>query len=223
MTRPPVTSVSRTFPQLASPFPLELQALAQQQERYRQVVCAAIQTIHTLGPYGTNLAAAAWTWFDKRATGGSVSLYQTVEEAIAAMPCTEADALMTCAVYPNLHHVVFSNLSSLQFIDCFIFPTFPMVMASRDGRMPQTISTHPAPQDLVPPQLERVLTTSNAQAARDCRDGRTDGCITTLAAMEIHGLKLVTNFGPVPMVYTLHGHGRVHAGGADHAAPNMVE
>ena len=164
-----------------------------------------IRVIHTLGPVGTNLAAAAQEWFDRNRIHGDVELYQTVETAIEHMPRDSSHALLTCAVYPNLYNVVFKNLSRLQFVDSFIWPTFPMLLASRDGSRPTVVSTHPAPQSLIPEGMERVITTSNSQAAVDCATGKTDGCITTLSALELHGLKIVEDFGPVPMVFTLHG------------------
>lgn len=165
----------------------------------------SIRVIHTLGPTGTNLAAAAQEWFKRHKIDGGVELHQTVETAIDVMPRNEAHALLTCAVYPNLYNVVFNNLARLQFVDSFIWPTFPMLLASRDGTRPTVVSTHPAPQSLVPEGMTRVLTTSNSQAALDCASGKTDGCITTLSALEMHGLKIVEDFGPVPMVFTLHG------------------
>lgn len=165
----------------------------------------SIRVIHTLGPTGTNLAAAAREWFSRHGIDGDVRLYETVESAIDLMPRDPSHALLTCAVYPNLYNVVFNNLSRLKFVDSFIWSTFPMLLASRDGSRPTVVATHPAPQSLVPSDMERIITTSNSQAAVDCVSGKTDGCITTLAALEIHGLKIVEDFGPVPMVFTLHG------------------
>ncbi len=191
-------------------FPAEIHAQADHHEQWRLKVCQEIHTIHTLGPQGTNLGAAARLWLTRRGQGGRVVLHRTVEDAALAMPDTASDALLTCAVYPDLHHLVFSNLTRFAFVDSFIFPTFPMVLASRDGLLPRTVATHPAPQGLVPTSITRVLTTSNAQAARDCLEGRTEGCITTLTALRAAGLKIVKDFGPVPMVYTLHGQVDTH-------------
>lgn len=165
----------------------------------------SISVIHTLGPKGTNLAAAAKEWFSRRNLKGDVQLHETVEAAIERMPHANAHALLTCAVYPNLYNVVFRNISRLKFVDSFIWPTFPMLLASRSGSRPTVVATHPAPQSLVPEGMKRIITTSNSQAAIDCANGAVDGCITTLAALEMHGLKVVENFGPIPMVFTLHG------------------
>ncbi len=176
------------------------QAMAERHRLARQRVSA----IHTLGPQGTNLGAAARRWFDSQDKCGKVVLHASVEEAAFAVAAFSQTALLTCAVYPDLHQVVFGHLDDLEFIDSFIYPTFPMVLASRDGRSPQVVATHPAPQGLVPAHMKRVLVSSNAQAALDCQAGLTDGCITTLAALRNTGLMVVQDFGPIPMVYTLH-------------------
>jgi hypothetical protein len=166
---------------------------------------ADIRTIHTLGPIGTNLNAAAKEWFSRNQVECDVRLHNTIESAIDNMPLDRVHALLTCAVYPNLYNVVFTNLSRLSFIDTFIWPTFPMLLASRDGSRPKLVATHPAPQSLVPSDMDRVLTTSNSQAALDCINGKVDGCITTMDALELYGLQIVENYGAVPMVFTLHG------------------
>ena len=166
---------------------------------------AVIEVIHTLGPEGTNLAAAAGEWFRRQGREGRTILHRTVEEAVDSMPKSSGHGLLTCAVYPDLHNIVFRNLARLRFVDSFIWPTLPMLLASRDGSWPSVVSTHPAPRSLVPEGLDIVLTTSNSQAAADCAESKTDGCITTAAAAEKHGLKIIHDFGPVPMVFTLHG------------------
>ena len=92
----------------------------------------------------------------------------------------------------------------LDLAECFVYPTFNMLLASRHGKMPGTVLTHPAPQHLVPPGCRKILVTSNAQAAADCAAGNADGCITTLPAAEAHRLEIVEDFGPLPMGYTIH-------------------
>jgi prephenate dehydratase len=127
-----------------------------------------------------------------------------LETGLEAMPLAPGHALLACAVYPQLHTLVFSNLHRIALADAFVMPTFEMVLASRDGHSPDVVATHPAPQGLVPEGRKRVLVNSNAQAAIDCAEGRTDGCITTSKAAAAHGLKIVSNHGAVPMVFTLH-------------------
>lgn len=165
---------------------------------------AEVRTLHTLGPADTNCEGAAHFWFDRHHGRGDVKLYPTLETALEAMPQASGHALLACAVYPELHTLVFSNLHRLAMADTFVMPTFEMVLASRDGRAPSVVATHPAPQSLVPAGMQRVLVNSNAQAAIDCAEGHVDGCITTAKAAAARGLEIVTNHGAVPMVFTIH-------------------
>jgi hypothetical protein len=165
---------------------------------------AEVRVLHTLGPTGTNCEEAAHFWFNGRPQRGDIKLYATLETALEAMPQAPGHALLACAVYPHLHTLVFSNLHRLAMADTFVMPTFEMVLASRTGGPPRVVATHPAPQGLVPADMQRVLVNSNAQAAIECAEGRTDGCITTSKAAAAHKLQIVTNHGAVPMVFTLH-------------------
>lgn len=109
-----------------------------------------IRVIHTLGPAGTNCEAAAHEWFKRNGRKGAVHLHPTLEIAAEELKDDPAIALLGCVAYPDLHTLVFSNLSRFQMVDIFVMPTFNMILASRTGEPPQTISTHPAPQRLAP-------------------------------------------------------------------------
>lgn len=168
-----------------------------------------IRVLHTLGPTGTNCEAAAKLWFGNRGIDGEVVLHPTLEEAATVMGRAPHAALLGCVVYPDLHTLVFSNLEQFSLADLFIMPTHDMVLASRTGEAPAVVSTHPAPQRLIPDELvpggvQRRLVNSNAQAALDCVRGLSDGCITTLIAAEQHDLAIVRNYGPVPMGFSIH-------------------
>ncbi|MFD9795988.1 bacilysin biosynthesis protein BacA [Streptomyces sp. NPDC059070] len=167
-----------------------------------------IRFLHTLGPTGTNLEAAAHEWFRRRGgeEEGQVVLHASLEYAMERVPRTGEHALVACAVYPELHSLVFGNLDVCRMVDCFLWPTHEMVLAVAPGvgGEPGTVATHPAPAGLVPPASERQIVTSNAQAAIDCADGKADGCVTTVVAARAHGLRVVRSFGEVPMVYTIH-------------------
>ncbi|MFI8932112.1 bacilysin biosynthesis protein BacA [Streptomyces sp. NPDC053474] len=168
----------------------------------------AIRYLHTLGPTGTNLESAAHLWLQRHGLEdeGQVVLHPSLEEAMASVPRTGAHALVACAVYPELHTLVFGNLHTCRMVDCFLWPTYEMVLAAAPGTRgePRTVATHPAPAGLVTPVTERQLVTSNAQAAIDCADGKAEGCVTTVVAARAHGLRVVRSFGEVPMVYTVH-------------------
>lgn len=175
-----------------------------------------IRYLHTLGPTGTNLESAAHLWLRRRGRAdGQVVLHTSLESAMDSVPRTGEHALLACAVYPELHTLVFGNLTTCRMVDCFLWPTHEMVLAVPHGAHaePRTVATHPAPAGLVPPASSRHLVTSNAQAAIDCADGRTDGCVTTVVAARAHGLRVVRSFGEVPMVFTVH---QVRATGPEH-------
>ncbi|MEV6728050.1 MULTISPECIES: bacilysin biosynthesis protein BacA [unclassified Streptomyces] len=163
-----------------------------------------IRYVHTLGPHGTNLEAAAHEWLRRRGVTGEVELHASLEEALEAVPDDGEHALAACAVYPALHTLTFGNLHRLHMVDSFIMPTHSMVLASMGADAPLTVSTHPAPVGLVSPQAEPRLVLSNSQAAIDCAAGLSEGCITTIVAAERHGMRVLRDFGPVPMVFTIH-------------------
>jgi hypothetical protein len=163
-----------------------------------------IRHLHTLGPTGTNLEAAAHDWRGRHAVNGDVTLHKSLEDALEAVPETGEHALIACAVYPYLHTLVFGNLHRLHMVDSFVMPTHNMVLASAGTDRLATVATHPAPQGLVPSTAERQLTLSNSQAALDCVEGRADGCVTTIVAAQRHDLRILQDFGPVPMVFTVH-------------------
>jgi prephenate dehydratase len=165
---------------------------------------AEVKLIRTLGPRGTNCEMAAQVWFRNRGIDGEVTLHPTLEEAVERLKNDKDAALLACAVYPDLHKLVFSNLSWLALADSFIIPTYNMLLASRGAEQPRTVATHPAPQGLVPGDAEITLVTSNAQAASDCAQGLVEGCITTQPAAEQYGLRILRDFGPVPMDFTIH-------------------
>ncbi|MEU9303424.1 bacilysin biosynthesis protein BacA [Streptomyces sp. NPDC048269] len=164
----------------------------------------SIRYVHTLGPQGTNLEAAAHEWLHRRGIDGKIELHASLEAALDAVPDDGEHALAACAVYPDLHTLTFGNLHRLRMVDSFIMPTHNMVLASAGADDPRTVSTHPAPVGLVSAHAESRLVLSNSQAAIDCAAGRTEGCITTIVAAERHGLRVLRDFGPVPMVFTIH-------------------
>ncbi|HEY6798670.1 MAG TPA: hypothetical protein VI248_28665 [Kineosporiaceae bacterium] len=163
--------------------------------------------VHTLGPEGTNCEAAAHHWLASRTDRDvGVVLHATLEEAVTEV-LAEPDhrLLLACVVYPALHEIVFRNLAEMVLQDCFVMPTHNMVLAGRSGRPVRTVASHPAPVNLLDGSPARVeLVTSNAQAAIICAAGTVDACITTLPAARAHGLDVLTDFGPVPMGFTVH-------------------
>ncbi|UGY94581.1 bacilysin biosynthesis protein BacA [Streptomyces gobiensis] len=171
-----------------------------------------IRYLHTLGPPGTNLEAASHLWLRRRGLADEgadeerVFLHPSLESAMETVPRTGEHALVACAVYPRLHTLVFSNLRTCRMVDSFVAPTHAMVLAATPAAPSalRTVASHPAPVGLVPPESEPRMALSNSQAAIDCASGKADGCITTVVAAQAHGLRVMENFGPIPMVYTVH-------------------
>nr|MDT0658615.1 hypothetical protein [Micromonospora sp. DSM 115978] len=163
--------------------------------------------VHTLGPAGTNCEAAAHYWIKQRGLPDTtVVLHPTLERAVVdVLDTPESSALLACVVYPHLHEIVFKNLHGLTMRDCFVFPTHNMVYAGRPGTAWRTVASHPAPVNLLDGLDVRIeLVNSNSEAAATCASGATDACITTLPAAQLHHLDVRTDFGPVPMGFSLH-------------------
>ncbi len=164
----------------------------------------AVTTIHTLGPNGTNCEAAARHWLARRGRVGGVVLHPTLEDGQASMPLVRGHALLGCAVYPDLHRLVFDHLDRMVLADCFIMPTHPMVLAARRPGVPGSVASHPAPAGLAPAATVLISADSNAHAAAICAEGGAEACVTTLVAARARGLVVIHSFGPVPMAFTLH-------------------
>lgn len=172
-----------------------------------------IHDLYTLGPSGTNCEAAARHWLSKNTYyGANVKLFETLEDAVTALPYSHQAALLGCVVYPDLHSLVFANMRWLVMVDAFIYPTYPMVLATQSSFSDtdaKSIACHPAPQPLVPDRFERIdLESSNTAAADSCSSGVVDACITTEVAAKQRGLRVSQDFGPIDMGFTVHAQSR---------------
>lgn len=169
--------------------------------------------IHTLGPEGTNCEKAGYLWLESNKVYGDVKLYSTLEDALIEVRKNTHDLLLGCAVHPDLHQIVFENLDFLEIQDSFVMPTWNMVLAknhSSSSNMEKIIiACHPAPSHLAFSYSQNVrFVSSNVQAALECVRGKASACITTLKAAQDNNLKVIQDFGEVPMCFTLHGHKR---------------
>jgi prephenate dehydratase len=161
-------------------------------------------TIHTLGPSGTNCEAAANSYLEKKGAKGKICLHETLEKAVIEIEHNENSMLLGCVVYPELHTLVFSNLTKLKLVECFVFPTLNMVLASGNGKS-GSVSSHPAPKNLIPEYINEIkMVNSNSQAAINCYKGITDACITTITAAKKYNLEILEDFGKIPMGFTIH-------------------
>jgi len=150
-------------------------------------------------------AAAKWWRDSKSASDAEIILHETLEAAVEEMTMDGTEVLLGCIVYPALHTLVFGNMNNLEIAECFVFPTHPMVLASRTGVFPRSVATHPAPVLLVPEEIkERIMVNSNSAAALACARGTVDGCITTIVSAERHDLKIVKDYGSIQMGFSVH-------------------
>lgn len=169
-----------------------------------------IKFIHTLGPINTNCEQAAYKWLEENKIEGEVFLHNTLEDALLEVKKNDFAALLGCVVYPDLHKIVFSNLNDLSLVDCFIMPTYNMILATNDDTKDlgnSIIATHPAPSGLAydfTVSKNIKLVNSNSQAALQCSKGLSDACITILPAAQKYSLKVIKDFGEVPMGFTIH-------------------
>lgn len=167
--------------------------------------------IYTLGPADTNCAAAAQWWLDNHNQNISsthsrsrIILYATLEEAFNELAQKKDGYLLSCAAYPDLHTLIFTRLGDMQLFDSFIMPTHSMVLAKRNNADEiKTVATHPAPQSLAH-QYDKIFANSNADAAVLCNAEKADACITTSVAANRYKLRIIENFGQVPMAFLLH-------------------
>jgi len=168
--------------------------------------------IYTLGPEGTNCAKAAKWWLQKQNIAqeslypvSNVLLYETLEHALEDLLKQGNGYLLSCAAYPDLHTLIFTRLKKMELCDSFIMPTHSMVFATRfEVTEIKKVAVHPAPQSLVTAVHEKIFAHSNADAAVLCKKGYADACITTSHAAENYGLKIIQDFGIVPMAFLIH-------------------
>ncbi|MDP0929770.1 prephenate dehydratase [Paracoccus onubensis] len=168
---------------------------------------AWVRKVHTLGPQGTNCEKAARFWVDRLALDAPIVLHQSIERAATEVAVCDAEVMLGVVAYPDLHSVMYTHVRTMRLLDLFIMNTDEMVMAVPPGRdtEPRICVTHPAPQALLPERIQRRFVASTALAAQECACGRAEGCITTLAAADRHGLRVLHRYGPVPMGFTIHG------------------
>ncbi|MGJ3349356.1 hypothetical protein [Morganella morganii] len=169
-------------------------------------------TIHTLGPNGTNCEKAAHHWLSENNIKGNVKLYPTLESATECVRQDKDGVLLGCIVYPDLHNIVFRNLTWLELKACFVLDTHNMLFASRhtDYNDIRHVGSHPAPQHLfaelplLNKEVRKTLFTSNSESGVQCAHGAVDGCITTLTTAQKYHLHILHDFGPVPMGFSIH-------------------
>jgi len=174
--------------------------------------------IFALGPEGTNISQACRQWADRMGVAfkTKVILCDTPEISLEkARQVAERGVLTifwTCAVYAKEHEFFFTNPDVLPFFFTEIMDLDEMQFATRqemvsqlnNGEVPRNwrIASHPSPAPLVRNlKCKVVIVNSNAAAAKDCKEGAVEACITTEKARKIYNLVKVHSFGSPPMVF----------------------
>ena len=155
--------------------------------------------IGTLGPEGTNseLASLKYLTDNNLSDKGVVKLYLTPEQAIDALINMEIDKCVLCIVYPRLNEIVFRNLEYIEMTDTYMLPTYAMVIAGSSSAV--KYCSHAAPIDLIEKGKNVEIVNSNAEAAKLCKMGKFDACVTTRKAADLYKLNIVKDYGEVNM------------------------
>ena len=118
----------------------------------------------------------------------------------------------TCAVYAQESQFFFGNPDVLPFmfqetmlLDEMQLATTDLGLSEmKDNNVPSRwqISSHPSPQHLLRGlDIQVILVNSNAAAAKHCKEGKSNACITTESARKIYDLHTIHLFGSPPMVF----------------------
>jgi hypothetical protein len=174
--------------------------------------------IATLGPTGTNLELAAQDLKARLLAVRpdleiSVNLYKTLE--VAVEECKKLSPtkgrqrlLVSCAPYPGLNDLIFKNIDLMELTYSFIIPTREMVVAAHAGAdisKRTIVYAHPAVTSLAEQFGDAVLlSSSNSQAAIDCKADSDSACVCTIEAAREQGLSVVHSFGTVPVDFCVH-------------------
>lgn len=170
-----------------------------------------------LGPIGNNIQQASERWINRMGIRpkSKVILCDTPElclqEARKVLDDNVVSVFWTCSVYYKLNIFFFTNPDILPFFFTEVMPLDEMQLALNPrlaSEMPDfilsqlTIATHPSPAPLLKDQYHKIIfAKSNAHAARLCKDGEVDACITTETARKIYNLVKVHSFGSPRMVF----------------------
>lgn len=170
--------------------------------------------LFVLGPEGTNISQAAWQWaFHNDILDKTNFVYcGTPEEEIELAGQVKEDGIMPiftlCAVYYNLHKLFFKYTDYYFFLSHYYMNLDNMQLAATVNsltKLPEkaSVASHYSPAILVEDwgfKIEKA--NSNSHAAKMCRDGEVDACITTETAKNIYNLNKLHDFGSPKMLFT---------------------
>ncbi len=168
--------------------------------------------IYALGPEGTNIHQASKKWAERMGATKKTKIFlcDTPEESLKRAREVKKKGVLavfwTCAVYVKEYQMFFKNPDVLLFFFEEVMLLDEMQLASREENLELSpdmkIASHPSPSPLAKELVcEIILVNSNSAAAKLCKEGEVDVCITTEEARRINGLFNLHSFGSPPMVF----------------------
>lgn len=180
----------------------------------------------TLGPEGTNIEQAAILWHKQMEIGHKAAIERcdlpetAVARAIEENTEGTLAVFWTCAVFARLNQVFFNNTSTFPFFFPQEMLLDDMQLAVRNRiignvlrewgndtkkRLGIRIATHVSPAPLLEhlknAGASLVNASSNSEAARMCKAGEVEACMTTESARIIYELTALHRFGSPLMVF----------------------
>lgn len=165
--------------------------------------------IATLGPTGTCSEHAARYFLKKENLEGEVRLYSTFEESIEVLKNKEADITIIPSAYVNFANIVFKNLDKIKIEKSYVYYTPKLMIAKNRKNLNEEVllvATHPSPSSLIAnyyPYAEIKYTRSNSESAILVNNNEVDACITTESCVSLYNLKVIKDFGEVPMSWNI--------------------
>ena len=171
----------------------------------------ALERIATLGPSGTCSESVVQRNLCRFGSSAEVVLFPSYEDAIDAVATARAYAAVVAAAYPKLNELVMKIAREVVITDSFVDKTPALVIAAmndkaftREQCFKAACVSAPSPllRELYP-FCEIVSASSNSDAARLVVHGLAEAALTTETASTIYNLRVVHNFGDLPMAWVV--------------------
>lgn len=175
-------------------------------EQSRNIQKKGFVRIATLGPRGTCSENTAREFASGRFLKSEVVLKNNFEECINSVIRGYSDIAIVPSAFKELNELIFRNLGKIRILGSFVFNTPALVLAKGDKRKIKRVATHPAPEVLLERigfRGKRIRSASNSASALMVVGGKADACVTTEIAACDNRLKIIKNFGEIPMSWNV--------------------
>lgn len=162
--------------------------------------------IATLGPEGTCSENAAKNFISKKELNAEIILKDSFQACLTALDKKEADIAIVPSAFEKLNELIFRNLNKIKITESFVLNTPALVIAKNNAKEIKKVACHPAPFILIDnifPKDKIIFTSSNSISAIKTANKEVDACLTTEIAAKKNNLKLIKNFGEVPMSWNV--------------------